>query len=372
MSENFSYVIYLEENNKMNKLFSTIILSLFAVCSLAQQAMELKQVPLSRWGIGAANYSGITKIDGNRYAIVSDKEPKDGFFVFRIDQNATTGEVVSIYMEGFNGNPPPRTGTDGMTVRDCEGIAYFVPSNTLFISGEGDQQILEYNQNGLLTGRKLNIPSIFSLANIVPNYGFEALSYSAETHRFWTTTETMLPKDGAAAGPVHPNAQNLLRLQSFDDNLQPAGQYAYKMDRGRNYDFGQTYVFGVPEITALPNGKLVVLEREANISNGYLSSDVVCKLFLVNPNESWQIDSNTNLYNLDPNKFMVKRLLCTFTTRLTPFNLTFANYEGMCLGQKLLDGRQTLLLISDSQGGAGKAMFRLKDYMKVIILDENI
>ena len=46
----------------------------------------------------------------------------------------------------------------------------------------------------------------------------------------------------------------------------------------------------------------------------------------------------------------------------------FANYERMCLGPKLADGGQTVLLVSDSQGRAGNSLFRLKDYIKVLVI----
>ena len=338
---------------------------------MAQQAVDLGQVALSKWRIGTANYSGITSLGSNRYAVVSDKEPTDGFFTFLIDQNATTGKVESVYLEGFKGNASPRvSASTGVSVRDCEGIAYFPQTGTLFISGEGDQTILEYTMNGQPTGRKLQVPAIFNLNSIVPNYGFESLTYCSATHRFWTTTESTLPKDGQAASALHPGVQNLLRLQAFGDDLEPAAQYAYRMDRGKKDDFGKIYVYGVSEITALPNGRLLVLEREADISNGYLSSQCVCKIFMVNPQEGWQIDSSTNLKKLDPNRFLTKRLIATFTTQMTPFKHNFANFEGMCLGRKLNDGRQTLLLISDSQGGYGKGPVHLKDYLRVLILPE--
>lgn len=352
----------------MKKLVSLLLLGMLPLGGIAQHAVELKQKNLSRWGIGTANYSGITALGGNRYALVSDKEPADGFYVFTIEQDETEGTVKAVVLDRFYGNPTPKVDASGMTVRDCEGIAYFPSSNTLFISGEGDQQILEYRMDGTPTGRKLRVPEIFSLKNIVPNMGFEALTYSAEQHRFWTVTETTLPKDGAAAGVAHPGEQNLLRLQCFGDDLLPAGEYAYRMDRGKKEDFGKIYVYGVPELTALPDGRLLVLEREVDISNGYMSSEVSCKLFLVNPGESWQIDSTTDLKKLDPNKYLVKQLVAVFKTQYTPFQRSFANYEGMCLGKKLKDGRQTLLMVNDSQAGYGKGPFHLNDYIKVLIL----
>lgn len=354
---------------KVIKILTMLLLA--PMLSAAQQAVDLGQVALSKWQIGTANYSGITALGDNRYAVVSDKEPTDGFFTFLIDQNATTGKIQSVYLEGFHGNASPRTSaSSGMSVRDCEGIAYFPKANTIFISGEGDQAILEYAMNGQPTGRQLTVPAIFGINRIVPNYGFESLTYCPTTHRFWTTTESTLTKDGHAASALHPGIHNLLRLQAFDDDLRPVAQYAYRMDRGKKDDFGKIYVYGVSEVTALPNGRLLVLEREADISNGYLSSQCVCKIFMVNPQEGWQIDASTDLLNLDPNRFLTKHLIATFTTNMTPFKHNFANYEGMCLGRKLNDGRQTLLLISDSQGGYGKGPIHLKDYIRVLILPD--
>lgn len=358
-------------NNMKSKILLALSLLFMPLISSAQQAVDLGQVALSKWRIGTGNYSGITSLGNNRYAVVSDKEITDGFFTFLIDQNATTGAIESVYLESFKGNSSPKvSAATGISVRDCEGIAYFPPAGTVFIAGEGDQKILEYNMNGQPTGRELTVPKIFGLGNIVPNYGFESLAYCSTTHRFWTATESTLLKDGNAAGPMHPGEQNLLRLQSFRDDLLPIAQYAYRMDRGKADDFGKIYVYGVSEIATLPDGRLLVMEREADISNGYLSSQCICKIFMVNPQESWMIDSSTDLQKLDPNKFMTKRLIATFTTHMTPFKQNFANYEGMCLGRQLNDGRQTLLLISDSQGGYGKGPVHLKDYIRVLILPD--
>lgn len=355
----------------MRKFISALALALsLTPAALAQSAQLLEQKALSLWGIGSGQYSGIAPLGDDRYAIVSDKEPTDGFFLMRIAQSGETGEVTGVYLEGFKGNPKPRVDAAGMSVRDCEGVAYLPSTRTLFISGEGDQEILEYALDGRPTGRKLNVPAIFSLQNIVPNYGFEALTYSTVTHRFWTTSESTLRADGPAASPQHPGVQNLLRLQAFTEDLQPVAQYAYRMDRGRTDDFGKIYVYGVPELTALPDGRLLVLEREANITAGGLSSECRCKLYIVNPAEGHQIDSSVSLKTLDPNKYLVKKLLADWTTTAQPFRLRFANYEAMCLGRTLNDGRRTLLLLSDSQGGYRKGPFSLKDYIKVIVLGD--
>lgn len=353
----------------MKRIAIFLLLALSCVAAVwSQQAVALKQKSLSHWNIGTAHFSGITPFGGDRYALVSDKEPADGFFVFRIVQDSVSGEVLHVEMEGFRGNPSPQVDSRGISLRDSEGIVYHEGRNTVFISGEGDQQILEYTLDGRPTGVRLQVPEPYSRRHIISNYGFEALAYHPAVGRFWTTTESTLPLDGDAAGPAHLGVVNLLRLQAFGEDLRPCACYAYRMDLGKADRFGRLYAYGVPALTALPDGRLLVLEREVSISQRYLSSEVECKLFLVNPAEGWQIDSQTDLQQLDRNKFLMKTLVAHFVTKLNLVRRNLANYEGMCLGRTLADGRQTLLLVNDSQGRMGKGGIYLKDYLKVLIL----
>ena len=90
-------------NNMKSKILLALSLLFMPLISSAQQAVDLGQVALSKWRIGTGNYSGITSLGNNRYAVVSDKEITDGFFTFLIDQNATTGAIESVYLESFKG-----------------------------------------------------------------------------------------------------------------------------------------------------------------------------------------------------------------------------------------------------------------------------
>ena len=67
---------------------------------------------------------------------------------------------------------------------------------------------------------------------------------------------------------------------------------------------------------------------------------------------------------------MDKRLLAAWTTKMDLTKMNFANYEALCPGIRLNDGRQSLLLLCDSQGGFGKGPIHLKDYIKVILIGE--
>ncbi len=314
-----------------------------------EATVGLPQRDLAIWNITPANYSGITPLGDGRYAVVSDKGSADGFYVWKISQDPESGAVISVEDEGFFANK-----VDASSKRDCEGIAYFPKSGCVFISGEGDGRIIEYDMEGQRTGRELRVPEQFKSA--VGNQGLEALGFGGKGSkvRFWTTTETALPADGVAAGPKNPGGGNLLRLQSFKKNLLPSRQFLYVMDSGRTSDFGGTYVFGVPEVCALPDGRVLVLEREANIPAEYIGAEVVCKLYSVKPKGA---------------KPLAKELVAEWRTSLSiTSGIAWANYEGMCLGATLPDGRHTLLLVSDSQGGYGKGPFTLKDFIKVIVL----
>ena len=106
----------------MSRLQLTLcfLISLLSFAAAAQEPQILKQQDMAKWNIKTANYSGISRIEGQRYAVVSDKEDQDGFYIMRIQQDEVTGQVISVESEGFYGNPNAVVGKWGC-VRDCEG-----------------------------------------------------------------------------------------------------------------------------------------------------------------------------------------------------------------------------------------------------------
>ncbi len=175
------------------------------------------------------------------------------------------------------------------------------------------------------------------------------MTYSEETGLFWTCTENTLKSDGNVSDDKNPVPAKI-RLQSFDRNLQPLKQYIYETDAPKTQGEVKQMAFGIPELLALPDNSLLVLEREFLVAQGYLGSYVTNKIYKVKPDEEGKV------------------LQAQWTTNLGLFSQNIANYEGMCLGVKLVDGRQTILLVSDSQGGYGNSLFHLKDYIRVGIL----
>jgi hypothetical protein len=389
------------------------------------KALEQQSFPQT---VTPGDYSGISMIDESHYAVVSDKSGGDGFFIFEIKIDKKSGTITSASNSSSSGTGVSFLSAGGSN-RDAEGIVYFPAgasavsknasassgSGTVFISGEADKAVYEYDMKGARTGRKLNIPTVFSGAS--SNYGFESLAYNAKTHLFWTTTESTIPSDGTQATAKN-GVCNVLRFQSFDENLQPVAQYVYKMDApsaaaaveaenkaaaekkanaakngGSDDSVGDLfsmitsvasqvlsqssvakgaaadmpYAMGVSELLALDDGSLIVLEREFYIPSGIIGARVVCKLYHVNPADCKPIAGSGSQFSAaipSDAQILPKRLLYQFTTAIKSLNdFNIANYEGMCLGPVLNNGNQTIILISDSQSGY-KGI--LQDWFKVL------
>lgn len=277
------------------------VLLLLASCSLLLlQAQKPQRFPKV---LPAGNYSGIAALGSDRYAVVGDKSDADGFFMLHIVIDSIRGRISSMENEGFR--------SSGLPNRDIEGICYFPSANTIFISGEQDNEVYEYTLDGQRTGRRLEMPAIFRESD--HNYGLESLTYDARRHLFYTTSERPLKGD------------SLLRIQSFDDDLKPGRFYFYRPDA----PISAKHFHGVSALCALDDGRLLVLERQIRVPRLKLGASTVIRIYEITPADE---------------PMPAKRLLREFRTRLTLTARRFANYEGLCQPAPNL-----LLLVADSQ-----------------------
>lgn len=361
----------------MLRLFFALLLSVATLAAQAQTAQFLRQHDMAKWGIPAGNYSAIAHIDGNRYALVSDKQEADGWQEVTIDFDAK-GDIRRMSYVGphFDSASTPARDAEGIVVvrqpqfasggtKQGEGTPF-----TVFISAESDQEILELDSLGRTTGRRLAVPDWADTSSIFGNYGFEALAYDARQDCFWTTTEQGLRRDVEARTSAGHPEPTLLRLLRFDRSLQLDATFAYRTDRPTVHSATRTYAFGVPELTVLDDSTLLVLEREVAVAPRFNGSYVHHRLYSVRPELRQPVDSEVALSQLPTDDFLPKTKVGEFTTHLRlAGRKNLANYEGMCLGPTLPDGRQTLILVADSQNRMGNALFRLKDYIRVAILN---
>lgn len=299
-----------------------LLLSLTVPPMYGQAGAEITKVHRQRsfpHTVPAGNYSGITHIGGNLYAVVSDKTPEMGFHLFQVDVDTVTGRLQHVEHLRFL--------SAGQASEDEEAIAYYPPEQTLFLLSEATGIVREADLNGRLTGRTFIMPDLYR--HLSGQYGLESFTYNALTRQFWTCNE---------GSPVV--------IQRFDDQLHPVDTFSYPLDPPARNRKAVTYAHGVSELLALDDGSLLVLEREFFVPRRKVGSWVVTKVYHTIPGHE-------------------KHLLASWKTRLHLTSRSLANYEGMTLGPQLADGRQVVILVADSQNQYAGV---LKDYFKTMII----
>lgn len=372
-------------------------LSIFLAFSLLAGAQDWKVVrenPQKAFPktVAAGNYSGIAHLHDDIYAVVSDKSDSALYFNFRIQVNPKTGELEQVENLGFT-ERTDGTLNDGKFWQgrekgfDHEAIVK-ASDSTLVITSEGYCRLKEYpvlptSANAPKISYQQNLwESRWPSSDFYPNYNFESLAFDPVHQYLWTIPESTLRKDGQPATPQNglTNQLRLMRLDwgkmKEDSNKEEYSEqvsskkdsrymmtYAYQMDQPSTHKKADIYVMGVSELCALPDGQLLVLEREAFIPKIKIGAFCKCKLYLINPLNSEEFSMKEKFSSDTP--FLKKRLLTEWKTGLSLSKRSFANYEGMCLGPMLEDGSQVVILLSDSQDQYAGV---LKDWFKTIVI----
>ena len=373
------------------------ILTIFLEFSLLAGAQDWKVVRENSQKafpktVAAGNYSGIAHLHDDIYAVVSDKSDSALYFNFRIQVNPKTGELEQVENLGFiertdgtlNDGKPWQGLEKGF---DHEAIVK-VSDSTLVIASEGYCRLKEYpilpiSADTATVGYPQNLwESRWPSSEFYPNYNFESLAFDSVHQYLWTIPESTLRKDGQPATPQNglTNQLRLMRLdwgkmkenpnkEAYNEQVSSKKDsrymmtYAYQMDQPSTHKKADIYVMGVSEFCALPDGQLLVLEREAFIPKIKIGAFCKCKLYLINPLNSEEFSMKEKFSSDTP--FLKKRLLTEWKTGLSLSKRSFANYEGMCLGPMLEDGSQVVILLSDSQDQYAGV---LKDWFKTIVI----
>ena len=360
-----------------------LLLLLVSLPLSAQLAQVLPQRALSKWGIPAGNYSGITPLGNGRFAVVSDKAPSLGYFEWSIEQDSLTGQVTYVSALGFR---PLQAGANlPATALDVEDLVFDAHRGAVWIANEGDQTLTAYDTATQQRGATMDIPPYFSRDSIFANLGFEALAHDARTQLWCSTSESPLRADA----PARPEQLLLkmplnLRLTLWDSTFTARRIVPYRMATSQLSRQARYYLQGVPALCFLPNGSLLVMERELSVPRTYLGAKCHIRLrwMAAKTLQQWAVsmenlssDSRTTdtmliatpWHALAPQTPVVE--VAEWYTQLGIFSRSLANYEGMCLGRRLADGRQTVLCVSDAQGGAGRCGVHLRDFLRVVVLD---
>src|SRR5439155_23676512 len=164
---------------------------------------------------------------------------------------------------------------------DHEGIAYFAPHNSVFVSEETTPGVHECS---LTDGRRLQslqTPDVFLHGHTIRNRGFESLTLSADGKSLWTANEHALTIDGSPGTPAEPfGSTTRVRLLRYaldaDGHPTPREQFVYQTS-------GVHELAGFNSLTdlvALPDGRLLALERSAG-KNIHGVASIRTRIFLI-------------------------------------------------------------------------------------------
>ena len=222
---------------------------------------------------------------------------------------------------------------------DSEGLA-IDRDGTRLVSSETEPSIRRYAKDGRILDR-LPVPASLQVApagRATSNQTFEGLTLMNGGRTLLASMEYALSGDTAG----------IVRFQTWTrhgKSWQPAAQYAYRTDAA---------FLGVPEVQALPDGRLLVLERGFTSGVGN-----TVRLYLADPRRATDTSGVENLTGQSGVRLIEKTLLTDIascptlgaTAKQPQPNPLLDNIEGMVVTGRD-KGRLKVLLVSDDNQNA--------------------
>jgi hypothetical protein len=297
-------------------------------------------------GSGARELSGLVNNGGSSYSAIGDKDAL--LHTLSLGINTTTAQINSA---AFSPSPLPLKNAVGGALPGGDREAIALQNGNIWIANESGPQLEAYYP---LSGTQ-NGPPITSAhagmgiySSVRPNKAWESLTvYHTNTSVILFANEDALTVDGPEANFTNGA---MVRVQAaFADasnsTAQAVGQFAYPIDaiNGDNpFVTGETS--GLVELLALPNGRVLAMERAVG-ATGYR-----IRIYEINGYFGTDISGLPGLDGLTPSVDYTplgKTLLWENTFSV----LTNSNFEGIALGPELIDGERALILIADNASG---------------------
>ena len=276
--------------------------------------------------------SGITWAGGDLYYAVDDRENA----LYRL--NLTIGDNGSISC------------SLGESVRlrhshDTEGCAWDPCCGTVWVAMERTQTpIREYDPATGAALRSAPLPALMVESRRL-NYGLEALTISRDGMEMWTCNEEALTVDGPRSTV---SAGSVVRLTRFTREVPGGdwkldGQWAYQTEPLRHdSSLASSPRSGVAGLCALPDGTLLVLERE------FSGASISSAIFAVDFGGAADISQMPSLEGAVFSK-VGKKCLWRRGSRISVRSRpSLLNYEGICLGPGLGEDADALVIIADA------------------------
>lgn len=244
-----------------------------------------------------------------------------------------------------------------------------LPDGHLLVASEGDRvngvrvpaSIWEYDRRGRPLSQVAVPPAFLPEApgkrphGLGDNNGFEGLAFDPRARRVWLVSETPLLQDDDVARVDRGARARMLELSyAGGTSFSPVRELVYPIDAVGRIDGmppdAEVVDQGVSELTMLPGGVLVSMERAfVRDAAAHWSANVV-RIFRLDVSAADDVSGADSLRDVPAARPVRKHLLAdlsTFTPRLDARLKTLENFEAMAPGPLTPDGRPTLLVLSD-------------------------
>lgn len=346
-----------------------LLLSLLTISTLAHNLKFQKQIIYKHGlkvddtvfgGLSGIRYDEETK---KLYAISDDRARKSParFYSFLVKESKSglelTLDSATILKTG--------KGTDyrkgSVDFEDIE----ILDSNNLIITSEGNlmsryiqpPRVIVFNKSGkynkdLLVDKKFKPirENGHFVSGIRDNLAFEPLSFTPDKEYLFTGTEDALRQDGNTATLKNYSKVRMVRYKKTPNGFIPNDEFVYPLGPIPSIEMaveGLAAQSGVPAILAQDKDTLLVLER----AYFPLKDRTTVHLYrAIISNKTTNVQKYPSLEGKKV-QMMEKKLLVNFDefiSKLSTDHPHLDNIEGICLGPKLKNGNQTLLVVSDN------------------------
>jgi hypothetical protein len=296
--------------------------------------------------------------DRNVYYVLSDDQSQINparFYTVGIDVGSSF-DASDVHFDAVTTLQQPGGGPYPTGGLDPEGLA-FTKDRELILTSEGNTNTLlaPFVRRYDLAGDYLAdlpvpgyyLPTADHSSGIRFNLAFESAGVPPNGRFFFTATENALFQDGPAATPTNGSPSRILRY-----NLQTG-----RLDREYQYETDPIFEPPIPPtnfavngiVELLPFNNELMLSMERSFSVGVPGTGNEIKLYSVALPGATNVLGAPSLAGLD-----VRPAQKTLLFDLGSLGIPLDNVEGMTLGPKLPDGRQSLVLVSDNNFAASQ------------------
>lgn len=303
--------------------------------------------------------SGMSYADGILYAVSDDKgrfgEPR--FYEFALTIKGSKVELKPLKLHFIKGLPEKLEKNGGL---DLEGL-FRLQDGDLLLSSEGNSdskprilpRIFRVSKEGQwkddlpLDDKYLPEKTGQQKNGTQGNLAFESLTGIDGGRVVFAATEKALIQDIKADEEHLGDLVRVIKYERTGEHFKAIKEMAYQIDAYSKTDKGQEFFRGVSEMLAVSEEKMIVLERGVRIQgNGWTTP---AALYLADFSQAADVSGISSL-SKNKIKTATKTKLLDLEADLKdrPAGKGLQNYEALAWGPTLLDGRRTLLVMSDN------------------------